>query len=67
MIGCFDYRDKTAYYVTANSLTDDADVTLNFAGKVNATLIQDAKETKQSGNTLTLSIPKGEGVLIVIE
>lgn len=67
LIGCFDYRDKTAYYVTANSLTDDADVTLNFAGKVNATLIQDAKETKQSGNTLTLSIPKGEGVLIVIE
>ncbi len=67
LIGCFDYRDKVAYYVTANSLIKDAEVTLKFSENISAYCIQDAVKTQKSGNSIQLSIPKGEGVLVVID
>ena len=67
LIGCFDYRDKVAYYITANSLTEDAQITLNFSEEVTVSCIQDAVKTEKSGSAIQLSIPKGEGVLIVVD
>ena len=67
LIGCFDCRDKVAYYITANSLTEDAQITLNFSEEVTVSCIQDAVKTEKSGSAIQLSIPKGEGVLIVVD
>lgn len=67
LVGCFDYRDKVAYYITANSLTKDAEITLTFSEDVSALCIQDAVTSEKSGKNIQLSIPKGEGVLIVID
>ena len=66
LIGCFDTRGKTSFYITANSLTEDAEITLHFSGEVSLAITQDAVRTQQSGTALRLSIPKGEGVLVEI-
>ena len=67
IVGCFEYRDiGYAYYVASNNVSTGATVTLNFDGTYNLTKVQEAIQTQSSGNSITLSIPAGEGVLVVV-
>jgi len=67
IVGCFEYRDYGyAYYIASNSVSSDATITLNFNGTYNLTKVQDAKETQTSGNSITVNVPAGEGVLVVV-
>ena len=67
LVGCFEYRDMGyAYYVSSSNTTEDAVVTLNFDGMYNLQKVQDAISSTVTGNSITLSIPAGDGVLIVV-
>ena len=69
MVGCFDYRDSEAFYVVNYDTTQGATqtITLTFNGSYQYRLIQDAKTTYGNGETVTLTIPAGAGVLVVLE
>ena len=67
LVGCFNYRGKTALYVVNHSFEYAQQITLEFHGVQNIKLIQNAKEAQASGDTLTLDMAAGEGVLIVIQ
>lgn len=67
LIGCFDYRGKTAFYVTANSLTQTCTVTLHFSDSATAKIIVNAVNSEKTGGSLTLTLAPGEGGLIVID
>ena len=66
IVGCFNYRGKPAYYVVNNSLTENAEINLNFDSEVSYNLFQ--QTTKLTGKTqiLTVQIPAGRGVLVEI-
>lgn len=67
IVGCFEYRDiGYAYYIASNSVYNNATVTLNFNDTYNLTKVQDATETQSRGNSITVSLPAGEGVLVVV-
>ena len=67
IVGCFEYRDLGyAYYVTTNDVYNASTVTLNFNNSYNLTKIQEGVESKTSGSSITLNIPAGEGVLVVV-
>lgn len=69
LVGCFDYRDTEAFYVmnydTAAAGSDT--ITLTFDKAHDVRLIQDGVTTFASGSTVTLTIPSGEAVLVVLE
>lgn len=67
IVGCFEYRDiGYAYYIASNNVHTGATVTLQFDGTYNLTKVQDATETQSTGNSISVSLPAGEGVLIVV-
>jgi len=67
IVGCFEYRDLGyAYYIASNSVTAGATITLNFNGTYNLTKIQDAATSNTSSNSITVNLPAGEGVLVVV-
>ena len=67
IIGCFEYRDiGWAYYVTTNDVYNASTVTLNFNGNYNVRTVQDGESSTASADKITLSIPAGEGVLVVV-
>lgn len=67
IIGCFDYFGKTALYVVNNSTTEKQSVTLNFSSKNNYTVIQRAITKETSGKEVTLTVEKGEGIMVVVD
>lgn len=67
MVGCFDYRDSEAYYVVNYDRSVTQNITLTFNGSSQYRIVQDAKTTYGTGNSVTLTIPAGEGVLVVLE
>ena len=67
LIGCFNYQGKTALYVVNHSFEHAQQITLQFDGVQNLKMIQNAKETQTSGESLTLDMAAGEGVLVVIQ
>ena len=69
IIGCFDYRDTEAFYVVNYDVTKDATqtFTLTFDATHDYRVIQNANTSFGTGSTLTLTIPAGEGVLVVLE
>ncbi len=66
-IGCFDYRDTEAYYVVNNNVEAEQKVTLTLANAHDYRMIAEAKETYGTSETITFTIPAGQGVLIALE
>lgn len=67
LIGCFDYKGKTALYVVNYDYDNEGTVTLTFNGTQNITKIEDAVATETSASSLSLSMEAGEGILLVLE
>lgn len=67
MIGCFNYNGKTALYVVNYSQEYAQHITLKLDAKHNMMLTQNAKTSYVTGESLTLDMAAGEGVLLVIE
>ena len=67
MVGCFNYNGKTALYVLNYSRELAQHITLNFDTQHNITITQAAENVYVKGNTVTLDMAAGEGVLLVIE
>lgn len=67
VVGCFDYRGKTALYVVNHSAEAKQKITLNFDAAYGFEVIQRAKSVKTGGDSLTLTVEAGEGVLVVLE
>ena len=69
LIGCFEYRKtgKSVFYVSSNSFTAGANLTLNFNNTYNVSMVSGTtEETKTGINQLKLDIPAGKGVLVVV-
>lgn len=67
MVGCFNYNGKTALYVLNYSRDMAQYITLDFDAKHNVTITQAAETTYVKGQSITLDMAAGEGVLLVIE
>jgi len=67
MVGCFNYNGKTALYVLNYSRTDAQYITLDFDSEHKITVTQAAESAYVRGNSITLDMAAGEGVLLVIE
>lgn len=67
LVGCFNYNGKTALYVTNYSRTMAQYITLDLDAQHNITVIQGAETAYIKGDTITLDMAAGEGVLLVIE
>ncbi len=67
MVGCFNYNGKTALYVVNYSMENAQNITLNFDGTQNIRQIQKAETSYVKGNSLTLDMAAGEGILLVLE
>lgn len=67
MVGCFNYKGKSAYYVVNYDMEYSQHINLEFGDNYRFTTIQDAVTSKCQGNTLELTMKPGEGVLVVME
>lgn len=67
MIGCFNYNGKTALYVTNYSTEYAQEITLDFNTEHNITATQWSETSYVKGDSITLDMAAGEGVLLVIE
>ena len=68
LIGCFDYKGKTALYVVNYDYNNAGTVRLQFTGEYNVTMIKNAEESTTKAQEITLTnMEPGEGVLLVIE
>lgn len=67
MVGCFNYQGKAALYVVNYSFEHAQNITLEFDGVQKLTMIQNAKESEVTADSLTLDMVAGEGILIVIQ
>ena len=67
LIGCFNYDGKTAFYVVNNSVNDSDTVILQFNQTLNGTYTQGAVKKDFAGDSLCLSLPAGDGVLVVLD
>lgn len=66
LIGLFNYFGKPLYYVVNSSLTETANVTLNLDYNVTYNLFAGSDVNSKNGQTITLSIPAGQGQLIEV-
>lgn len=64
LIGCFDYQGRTALYVVNASVKNKGQITLNFNGNYGYEVIQRAKSVNVVGNSITLTLEAGEGVMV---
>ena len=64
LIGVYDHGGKSAYYVFNNSLTERADLSLNFSSEVRANIYREEKKSEVFSQQLPLSLSPGESVLI---
>ncbi len=69
MVGVFDYQGCDAYYVVNYSRTAGASqkITLSLNTSAKYRVIADAVKTSGKGDTITLTVPSGAGVLVVME
>ena len=66
MIGCFDYRGKSAFYVVNYDNENTQDITLKFTDSCHVKVVQDGKESLYQAEELHLTMNAGEGVLVVM-
>ncbi len=67
LTGCFDYDGKNAYYLVNDSSSEKDEATVSFSSSVKGYYVQGGEKKSFSGNTLSLALTAGEGVLIVAE
>ena len=68
IIGCFNYKGKTALYVVSNNVDEKQTCTLKFDNKYSYSVIQRAIEKEVTmTDSINLTLEKGEGILVVIE
>ncbi len=69
MVGCFDYQGYEAYYVVNYDRTEGAsqNITLNLNSNAKYRVIADAVTTSGEGSSISLTVPSGAGVLVVLE
>lgn len=69
MVGCFDYQGYEAYYVVNYDRTEGAtqNITLNLSSNAKYRVIADAVTTSGEGSSISLTVPSGAGVLVVLE
>lgn len=67
LIGCFNYKGKTALYVTNYDYKYAQKMTLNLQDTYNVSVIQNAETKRVSTNSLKLDMAAGEAVLVVFE
>ena len=68
VVGCFNYKGKTALYVVNYNRTEKANVTLSFdKNDYRYTVIQRAVSADVVGGNLPLTLDAGEGALIVLK
>jgi hypothetical protein len=70
LIGCFEYKGKTALYVVRNSYTggtNEEKAVLKFDDTYRYRIVQNTKERYETGDEISLRLQHGEGVLIVLE
>lgn len=69
MVGVFDYQGYEAYYVVNYDRTEGAsqNITLALNGNAKYRVIADAVTTSGEGNSISLTVPSGAGVLVVLE
>lgn len=69
MVGCFDYQGLEAFYVVNYNYDEAASQTiaLTFNGGHKYRIIQNAETTYGEGGEVSLTIPSGAGVLVVLE
>ncbi len=68
IVGCFNYKGKTALYVVNYNRKEKANVTLSFnKSNYRYTVIQRAVTADVVGGTLPLTLDAGEGALIVLK
>lgn len=67
MIGCFNYKGKTALYVANYEYKYAQKITLNLHDTYNMNVTQNADTTNVKTDKLVLDLTAGEGALIVFE
>jgi hypothetical protein len=67
LIGCFDYKGKTALYVVNNTFETDGEITLTFDDEYGYDLVHGTEQTFATGKILRLAVPAGEGVLVLVK
>ena len=67
MVGCFNYKGKSAFYVVNYDMEYAQHINLEFGDNYRFTVIQDAETSKCQGNMLKLTMKPGEGALVVME
>lgn len=67
IVGCFNYLGKTALYVVNYDFDYAQKIDLSFVKECNVKVIQNAKTTYVKGESMTLDMPAGDGVLLVFE
>ena len=66
LVGCFDYGGKSVFYFVNNNLTEDCNATINFTDYVEASLYYMAKDELANGQSISISLEPGQGVLVEI-
>ena len=67
MVGAFDYQGYEAYYVVNYDRSASQEITLTLNTKAKYRAIADAVTTTGNASDITLTIPAGAGVLVVLE
>lgn len=67
LVGCFDYRDTEAFYVVNYDVENSQTVSLFFKDNYDYRMVKDGEASFHTGEFVTMSIPAGEAVLIVLE
>ena len=67
MVGCFNYNGKTALYVVNYSMEYAQHITLDLNAEHKMTVTQLGETSYVKGDSLTLDMAAGEGILVVIE
>ena len=66
MIGCFDYKGKTALYVVNNSISEGSTVKLTFDNKYKYDIYRESGLTQEKGTELTFEFGIGEAALVTL-
>ena len=67
VIGCFNYQGKTVLYVVNASYEYAQKINLSFVDTCNVKVVQDAEANYIKGDSITLDMPAGDGVLLLFE
>lgn len=67
MIGCFNYKGKTALYVVNYDVENPQTITLHLEGACNMTVVKDAEKSNTIGSHLTLDFSAGNSALVVFQ